>query len=316
MKANSLKLSFVIPCYRSENIVMSVVNEIVEKMKERSDYTYEIIMINDQSPDNVWQVIKKAAQENPCITVIDLAKNVGKHAALMAGYSICSGDIVVCVDDDSQCPLDCLWELLAPIVEQDYDVSIAKYSQKKQSGLKNFGSVVNDLMLRKLLSKPKDLQVSNFFAFKKYICEEMLRYQNPYPYIIGLYLRSTSRIINVPMEERERESGTGGYTFRKSVALWMDGFTAFSIKPLRFSTFCGFLFAAIGFFYAIIVVLRKLIYPEIMIGYSSLMAALLFIGGMLMLMLGLIGEYLGRIYISINNSPQYVIREMYRKGDE
>ncbi len=316
MNTDGLKLSFVIPCYRSEEIVMNVINEIAGKMKERQELSYEIIMVNDRSPDNVWQVMKQAAQDNPLIVAIDLAKNVGKHAALMAGYSMCTGDIIVCVDDDSQCPLDCLWELLSPILKEDYDISIAKYSQKKQSGLKNFGSAVNDFMLQKLLSKPKDLQVSNFFAFKKYICDEMLRYKNPYPYIIGLYLRSTSRIVNVTMEERERESGEGGYTFRKSVALWMDGFTAFSVKPLRFSTFCGFLFAAMGFLYALIVVVRKIIYPEIMIGYSSLMAAILFIGGMLMLMLGLIGEYLGRIYISINNSPQYVIREIYRKGKE
>ena len=311
-----MKFSFVIPCYRSEMLVMNVIHEIEEKMAEKEEYAYEIITINDQSPDNVWQVIKNAAEENDNITAIDLAKNVGKHAALMAGYSVCTGDIIVCVDDDSQCPVNCLWELIQPIIEEDYDVSIAKYDEKKQSGLKNLGSAANDFMLRKLLAKPKDLQVSNFFAFKKYICEEMLRYKNPYPYIIGLYLRSTSRIINVPMEERARESGTTGYTFRKSVALWMDGFTAFSVKPLRISTFCGFFCAAAGFIYAAVVVIRKLLYPEIMIGYSSMMAALLFIGGMIMMMLGLIGEYIGRIYISINSSPQYVIREICKKGED
>ncbi len=310
------KLSFVIPCYRSELMVMNVVEEIREKMTERQELGYEIVMINDQSPDNVWSVIKKAAEEDSAITVIDLAKNVGKHAALMAGYSVCTGDIIVNVDDDSQCPLNELWELLKPIFEEDYDISIAQYSEKKQSRLKNFGSWVNDFMLRKLLNKPKDLYISNFWAVKKYICDEMLRYKNPYPYVIGLYLRSTNRIANVPMEERDRESGTSGYTFRKSLTLWLDGFTAFSVKPLRFSTFMGFFFAGAGFIYAAVTVIRKLLRPEIMVGYSSLMAVLLFIGGMLMLMLGLIGEYLGRIYISINNSPQYVIREVYHKEDE
>lgn len=310
-----MKLSFVIPCYRSEDIVMHVVQEIREKMLERPEYLYEIILINDQSPDNVWQVIKEAALSDACIKAINLARNVGKHAALMAGYAECKGDIVVNLDDDSQCPLDCLWDLLKPIVEDDYDVSIAKYKEKKESAFKRFGSQVNDIMLQFMLQKPKDLQVTNFFAFRKYIGDEMLRYQNPYPYIIGLYLRSTSRIINVPMEQRERESGVSGYTFRKSVSLWLNGFTAFSIKPLRFATCCGFFFSVIGFIYAFITVIRKMIHPEIAYGYSSTMAVILFIGGMLMLMLGLIGEYLGRIYISINNSPQYVVREICSKGE-
>lgn len=310
------KLSFVIPCYRSEFMVMNAVKEIQEKVAERKEFDYEIIMVNDQSPDNVWTVIKKAAEEDSSITAIDLAKNVGKHAALMAGYSVCTGDIIISIDDDSQCPLNFLWDLLRPILVDDFDISIAKYSRKKQSRIKNFGSTVNDYMLRKLLGKPKELQISNFFAVKRYICDEMLKYKNPYPYVIGLYLRSTSRIANVPMEERSRESGTSGYTFRKSLALWLDGFTAFSVKPLRFSTFLGFLFSGAGFIYAAVTVIRKIVQPEIMVGYSSIMAVLLFIGGMLMLMLGLIGEYLGRIYISINNSPQYVIREIYRQEEE
>ena len=136
----------------------------------------------------------------------------------------------------------------------------------------------------------------------------MLKYQNPYPYVDGLFLRTTSKIVNVPMEERDRLYGTSGYTFIRSLKLWLNGFTAFSVKPLRIATAFGMLLSILGFFVALYTVFRKILNPEILAGYSSLMAVLLMIGGIIMMLLGLIGEYVGRIYISINNSPQYVIR--------
>lgn len=303
------KLSFMIPCYRSEHIISSVIEEIISIMDEKADYDYEIITINDDSPDDVLSVLRREAERFPMVKVIDLAKNMGKHAALMAGYSKATGDIIVGVDDDGQCPIECLWQLIKPL-EQGFDVSIACYPEKKQSKLKNFGSRVNHWMSCILLEKPKQLQMSNFYAMKRFICKEILRYQNPYPYIDGLILRSTRKIQNVDMEERERVSGSSGYTFRKSLSLWLNGFTAFSVKPLRIATVTGAACAFLGFLCGMWVIIRKICYPEILAGYSSMMALLLFIGGMIMLMLGLIGEYIGRIYISINHSPQYVIREM------
>lgn len=144
---------------------------------------------------------------------------------------------------------------------------------------------------------------------RRFVCDELIRYRNAYPYIDGLFLRTTSNIVNVKMEERERLSGTTGYTFMKSLKLWVNGFTAFSVKPLRLATLLGFIVALLGFAFGIYIVVRKIMNPAMLIGYSSLMTVLLCIGGIVMLLLGVIGEYVGRIYISINNSPQYVIRE-------
>ena len=305
-----MTISFVIPCYRSEKTVSSVIDEILHKMNERREKTFEIIAINDQSPDRVLDVLKEYAKKIPCIKVIDLAKNMGKHAALMAGYSFAVGDIVVNLDDDGQCPLNNLWELLQPL-EQGYDVSFAAYPQKKESLFKRFGSRLNDLMARSLIGKPKGVQITNFSAMKRFVVNEILQYHNPYPYIDGLILRTTLKIANVTMEERNRESGTSGYTFRKSLALWINGFTAFSVKPLRLADMLGIFIAVIGFAFTLIIIIRKVIDPTVAIGYSSTMAVILFIGGMIMLLLGVLGEYIGRIYISLNNSPQYVIRETY-----
>lgn len=304
-----MRISFTIPCYRSENTVESVVEEIINKMKERSNLDYEIIAVNDSSPDNVWSVIKKLSEENPKIKAINLAQNVGKHAALMAAFSVATGDIVVGVDDDGQCPVDKLWDLLAPL-DEGYDMAMAQYPQKVQSGFKNFGSKVNDAMVRFLIGKPKGMVFSNFTARKKFICDEIIKYKNPYPYLEGLTLRTTQNIALVPMEERKRQVGTSGYTLRKSLALWVNGCTAFSVKPLRLATILGLIFSFIGFIVGIYMVISRLLNPGMVAGYASLMAVLLFIGGIIMMLLGVIGEYLGRIYICINNSPQYVIREM------
>lgn len=303
------KISFVIPCYGSENTIEFVINEIIENVEKRKEFDYEIITVNDASPDKVIDVLKKIADKNSRVKVLDLAKNFGKHSAVMAGFSVVSGDYIVCLDDDGQCPMDRLWDLLDPILEDKTDYTMADYAKKKQSGFKNFGSAINSFMSRVLINKPKNLNFTNFKAMKRYIVDEMLRYDNPYPYIEGLTLRTTRNIVTVPMEERERYAGVGNFNFRKSMSLWMNGFTAFSVKPLRIATVVGLICAFIGFVFGIIVVARKIFNPAVAMGYSSTMAVILFIGGMIMLMLGLIGEYIGRIYISLNNSPQYVVRE-------
>ncbi len=309
-------LSFVIPCYGSEKTIEYVVNGIVDKVAERDDYDYEIITINDSSPDNVISVLKNLASNNRKIKVIDLAKNFGKHSALMAGFSVVKGDIVVSLDDDGQCPIDQLWAMTDPILNESYDITLAAYHKKMQSGFKNFGSSVNSLMSRVLLEKPKDLQFANYYAIKRFIIDEIIRYKNPYPYMEGLLLRSSRRIKNVFMEENKRaDDGKGYFNLKKSLSLWINGFTAFSVKPLRIASLIGTLSAFSGFVYGLVIIIRKLFFDNIaMLGYSSILAVILFIGGLLMLLLGLIGEYIGRIYISINNSPQYVVREYINCG--
>ncbi len=309
-------ISFVIPCYASEGSIALVMDEIRTTMAQRPDYDYEIVAVNDCSPDGVMTVLRAEAAKDQKVKVVDLSKNGGRHCALMAGFHVACGDYVVCIDDDLQCPTERIWDLLAPLESGEYDVSIAKYRKKKQSVFKNFGSRVHDRVSNWLLGKNKELKFSNFSAMRRFIRDEVTRYRNPYPYISGLMLRATNRVVNVEMEERERTIGSGHYTFKKSFALWMNSFTAFSVKPLRISTACGCICALLGLAVAVYTVVHKLLNPAIPAGYSSLMAAVLFIGGMILFMLGLIGEYVGRIYISINNSPQFVVRETLNLDQE
>ncbi len=308
---NEGKLSFVIPCYGSEKTIVPVVEEIVREMRTHAITDYEITCVNDCSPDGVWGVLMDLCDTYPAVRAVDFAKNMTRIPAVMAGLAQSSGDIMIVLDDDGQCPMDRIMDLIAPL-SRGYDVALARYPEKKQSRFKNFGSRVNARMTEIMLEKPREMQFSNFIAIRRYVVDEILRYTNPYPYMTGLLLRTTSRIVNVDMEERARISGTTTYTFKKLVALWMNGFTAFSIKPLRIASVVGAATAAVGFLWGIVTVLRKIINPSnILAGYSSTMAVVLFVGGMLMLMLGLVGEYVGRIYISINKSPQYVIRSVY-----
>ena len=310
-------LSFVIPCYRSEETIEKVCAEIAETMALRPEYDYEIIAVNDSSPDAVLRVLKRMAADDPRLRVIDLAKNFGKHSAMMAGFSFVRGEYVVNLDDDCQCPVCELWKLMDAITEEDFDCATAVYAKKKEAAWKLLGSRVNAAMVNWLIEPPNGVTLENFFVIKRYVCDEILRYPNPYPYVSGLVLRATHRIKMIPMEERERgDNKATGFTFKKSFALFSNGLTAFSVKPLRIASVVGILFALIGFVYGLIVIVRRLVNPAIPMGYSSIMAVQLFTSGVIMLLLGVIGEYLGRIYISLNRSPQYVIRETINTDDD
>lgn len=303
------KLSFVIPCYGSETTIEIVVNEIRETLKQRPEYDYEIILVNDCSPDRVWPRIRALALADSHITGIDLAKNFGQHAALMAGYRHCTGDLIISLDDDGQTPA-CELFTLVDKMKEGWDVVYASYAHKMHSGFRNFGTWMNERMTESLIGKPKGLRVTSYFIMRRFIADEILRYENAYPYIEGLIFRATRNIANVPVTHHERMVGESGYTFSKLLALWFNGFTAFSVKPLRIATFCGSACACIGFLYGIYVVIRKLVDSSIEMGWSSIIASIFSLGGLILIMLGMIGEYIGRIYISINNAPQYTIRQV------
>ena len=310
-------ISFVIPCYRSSQTLPGVIQEIKDTMKTLKNYEYEIVLVNDSSPDDTFCVITGLCRENDNITGINLAKNFGQHAALMAGFHYVKGDVVVCLDDDGQTPACEVGRLLAGI-EEGADVVYAKYNHKHHSGFRNFGSRVNEVMTRIMLGKPKDLYVSSYFAAKRFVVDEMIRYEYAYPYVIGLVLRTTKNIVNVEIDHRDRQAGESGYTLKKLLGLWFNGFTAFSVKPLRVATVTGTICALCGFAYGIYTIIKKIFIqpPDLVIGFSALMSVIVFMGGMLMLMLGLVGEYMGRMYVSMNNSPQYVIREIVGNGKE
>ncbi|MGN0982758.1 MAG: glycosyltransferase family 2 protein [Candidatus Limivicinus sp.] len=306
-------VSFVIPCYCSEKTIAPVLDEIRSAMRELAQYDYEVILVNDGSPDNTFDTIRDLANRDEHVTAVDLARNFGQQSAIMSGLSHSSGDYVVCLDDDGQTPANEVGKLLSKL-EEGYDVVYASYDHKQHSRFRNWGSWVNSKMTEIMLGKPRNLALTSYFAVKRFIVLEMLKYKHSFPYSEGLVLRSTRRICNVPVNHRQRQEGKSGYTLGKLIALWMNGFTSFSVKPLRLATYLGAFSALLGFLYAIVIVIKHFVDSSIPEGWSSTVALQLVLGGIILVVLGLIGEYIGRIYICINASPQFVEREVVKKG--
>ena len=307
-------VSFVIPCYRSEHTITSVVDEVRRTMPTLPGYDYEIVLVNDCSPDGTFRVIRELAENDARITAVDLAKNFGQHAALMAGFHHCAGDIVVCLDDDGQTPADEVGKLLSKL-EEGYDVVYASYDHKQHASWRNWGTKLNNKMTEIMLGKPKELSIPSYLAARRFVIDEMLSYTHCYPYVDGLILRTTRSICNVPVTHRAREDGESGYTLVKLIGLWMNGFTSFSVKPLRIASYCGAAAAVAGFIYFIIILIKHFVDSSIPEGWASTMAMMLLLGGVVLLVLGMIGEYIGRIYMCINASPQFVERQVIRKKD-
>ena len=311
------KISFVIPCYNSTHTIAAVVKEIQQVMEEKmNQYDYEIILVNDGSPDGTtYNAILDLVEKEKYIKGINLSRNFGQPSAVMAALNRVTGDYVVCGDDDGQTPFLELPKLFEKI-QEGYDLVEAKYAvREKRSLFRKFGTLVNESMATWLITKPKGLELTTYWVIRRFVADEMIAYPNPYPYLGGLMLRTTQNACNVEVTHRERLSGSSGYSLKKMIELWLNGFTSFSVKPLRVMSWIGILVAVTGFLYGFVIIVEKMLGYNIQAGYSSLMAVMLFMFGVLFFFMGLLGEYVGRIYISLNRAPQFVVKD-YRESKE
>ena len=306
------KVSITIPCYRSQDTIVKLTDKIREQFKAHKDYDYEIILVNDCSPDNTFQVISDLARKDEHIIAYDLSKNFGESSALMAAFSKSMGDYVVRMDDDGEHDPKYLFDLINKL-EEGYDYVCAEFIHYHHSLYKRIGSKFNYWFLTKMMDIPKGSIMSSYNVCRKYVIDAILTYTNPRPYIDGMVWAVTTKTASVPIEHGYRYAGESGYDLKKSISLWINGVTSFSAKPLRMASFSGFIFAFAGFLIGLMAVFDKLIHPEVEAGWTSMFAMMLFMGGFIMIFLGLIGEYVGRGYLISNHIPQYVIREEVRK---
>lgn len=305
-------ISIVIPCYRSEKTIGKVVDEIKQAFLSQSEYDYEIILVNDCSPDNAINEIRRLCKDNKKITGVNLSRNYGQASAKLASLEHINGDVAVFMDDDGQHPAKGIFALVEKIRE-GYDVVYAHFQQKKHSLFKRATSSLQRNLAIWAGNSPKGIYGSSFLAYSRFIVNSLKNYKSPFVSIGGYLMRITTRFANVEMEHRERIEGTSGYNFRKLFNLWLNTITNFSIVPIRLASIIGFVCAFIGLVFGSATVIRKFIQPEIAAGYTSTIAVLFFVGGIIMLILGFLGEYIGRIYMSISNAPQYTIREVINK---
>ena len=309
------KISVVIPCYKCEDTILYVINEIVKTMQEHQHESFEVILVDDGSPDNTFSVLEKAASQNKHLIAVELSRNFGQHSALMAAYSFVTGDYIVGMDDDGEHDPRDMFKLIDKL-QEGFDYVCASFGTENKSLYKRLGSKLNNWMATNFIGKPHDAIFSSYYVMRRFVVDKILETHNPNPYIGGMIVSVTQKLAYISLEKHCRISGESGYHFRNSVALWINGVTAFSIKPLRCAMFIGTIISIIGFFLAIFFMLRKILVSDISPGFTSIISVICIIGGLDMIILGMIGEYVGRIYMICNHIPQYSVRKIVKKDIE
>jgi len=304
---SQLKISVVVPVYNSEDCLAELARSLTDVL-DNSGKSYEIILVNDCSLDHSWQNITRLCDVYGKLKGINLRRNFGQDSAIMAGLNYSSGESIIIMDDDLQHdPADI--RLLLGGLEKGHDVCYARFNSKKQSRFKNFGSWLNDKVANVILKKPKEIYLSPYKAIKRGVVDEIVNYDGPYPYVDGLLFRVTRNITQVTVEHHERCAGEGNYNLIKSVRVWLRLATNFSVTPLRIATFLGFMSSGIGFILALYFVYRKLMGSP-PAGWASLIVVVLFLGGIQLITTGIIGEYVGRLFLHHSKEPQFVVGDM------
>lgn len=301
------RVSIVIPVYRSAQILPLLVEKIYTEMREEGlDTSFELLLVNDASPDNSWQAIRSLAAAHPFVKGISLRRNFGQHNAIMAGLNHADGEFVVLMDDDLQHPPHAIGDIVHALNE-GYDVCYTNYLNRQHALWKKLGSQFNDWVATRLLGKPKGLYLSSFKGLRREVVQEVIRYDGPYAYVDGLILDVTRSITTIAIAHQARHEGEGNYNLRRSISLWMKMATSFSVLPLRLATYAGFALAALSLIMIAFIVAERLLHPDYPRGWASLIATILFIGGIQTLCIGMIGEYLGRAYLRLNHKPQFIV---------
>lgn len=310
MMTPPLALSFVIPLYNSEETIRPLVKEIEALTIEGG---HEIVLVNDGSRDRTVEVCRELIREALIPTIlVNHARNFGEHNAVLSGWREARGGYVVNLDDDGQNPPKEAVRLWQRAKDGDLDVVFGHYETKQHSLWRNFGSWFTNRMTDWALDKPKGFYLSSFRCVSSFITKEVVSHAGPFPYIDGLLLQVTQRIGSLTVSHAAREAGESGYTLRRLVRLWMSAWINFSVLPLRIATLLGMVLAVLGLASLAVVAWLRFNHEGPAFGWGSLMAALLVFSGTQLLILGVIGEYIGRMFISVNRRPQSVVREVIR----
>lgn len=307
MLEENMLVSVVIPCYYSQATIGKVVELVMAEFEQKENYTCDFVLVNDGSKDGTYQEIQRLASVYPNVRGVNLMRNFGQHNALMAGLSYADGDYILGMDDDMQTHPSQIFKLIHKI-EEGYDLVYGVYPSRKNSWLKNFSSKLNEVTSRIMLNRPKEISSSNFWIITNAVKEEVVKYTSFNPYIDGVFYRVTHNIGNVEVEHFKREQGTSNYTFRKLLNLWL-AYWNFSVIPLRISFFLGLFSGAAGVLIAVLVVINKLLHPSVPVGWSSSLCVSVLFFALILMVLGIIGEYLGKMILILNNTPQYIVRE-------
>jgi undecaprenyl-phosphate 4-deoxy-4-formamido-L-arabinose transferase len=304
-----IEISVVVPVYRSSATLATLVARL-RTVLDTTGHRYEIVLVDDGSPDDSWQVLQRLQSEYAGeVTAVQLMRNFGQHNALMCGFRHSSGKYVVTIDDDLQNPPEEIPRLLAALDGRQLDVVYGRYRSKKHAIGRNVGSRVVNAFFRTVFRIP--VTVSSFRAVRREVIDPILSYTLNFTHIDGLLAWNTQRFGEVDVDHQPRGDGRSGYTLTKLVALALNLFTNFSVLPLQIASATGFLAAAaglaVGAYYLVEYLLSNIAVP----GYASTIVAVLVLGGLQLLSLGMIGEYVGRLHLNMNRKPQYTVRQVF-----
>lgn len=309
--APAFALSIVVPVYNGATSVPTLV-EALAKLTVPGGH--EIVLVNDCSPDNSLDVCRELCRRNAvALTVVNLARNFGEHNAVMAGLSHARGEYIINMDDDLQNPPEEVVRLWQYAKDNRYDVVYTYYADKQHAAWRNLGSRFTNWCADHLLDKPKGLYLSSFRCMSAFVARQILIHTGPFPYVDGLIMQVTQNIGRLQVQHLARAEGRSNYTIRRLVRLFMSMFLNFSVMPLRLGTLTGFVMAGLGLLVFIYILIEALAgrTPQ---GYASVMAAILVLAGVQLIMLGLVGEYLGRLFLTVNRKPQFVVRDVERNA--
>jgi len=302
-----VEISIVIPVYNSATNLVELHNQLEVQLK---NILFELILVNDQSEDNSWIVIEKLSGKYSNVIGVNLRKNCGQDSSIFAGLHYASGKYVVIMDDDLQHSPSDVVNLYQSVTSDDYDVCYANFNKKKQAIWKNIGSWLNGKISEVIINKPKEIYLSPFKIVKKEVVDEIKETNYLYPYIDGIIFSITNNITQVDVQHYDRFNGVSNYTLLESFKVFMKLATGFSVFPLRVASVLGALVSMLGFilgFYFIVMYFINNTSPE---GWTSIIVVILFLGGVLLMSLGVLGEYLGRLYLSVNKNKFYSVKSV------
>jgi glycosyltransferase involved in cell wall biosynthesis len=290
-------LSVVIPVYHGAVTITKLVETVQEQLKA---YAFEIILINDGSKDNSEQVCISLSEQYKNISFLSLRKNFGEFNAVMCGLNYAKGEYTVIIDDDFQNPPSEIIKLLNTTQQGNFDVVYGQYDEKKHHLVRNFGSWLVNQVTTSLFKKPQDLYLSSFKIIKKEVVEEICKYKGPYPYLDGLIFNITDNVGKITVIHNDRHHGESNYTAKKLASLFLNIIFGYSLLPVRLSLFLGMLSTFLAIVLSILQLFSVIDYP--------IRLVVLFFGGIQLISIGIVGEYIGKTFLTQGNTPQYTLK--------
>ncbi|MED3942100.1 glycosyltransferase family 2 protein [Priestia megaterium] len=306
-----VKYSIVVPVYNEEEVIHETYRRLTEVMHSTKE-AYELLFVNDGSRDRTAEIIKEYSEQDPAVVLLDFARNFGHQIAITAGMDYARGEAVVVIDADLQDPPELILEMIEKW-KQGFDVVYAKRTKRKgETYFKKQTAAMFYRILRAMTDIDIPLDTGDFRLLDRKVCNQMNSIQEKNRFVRGLVSWVGFKQIAVEYERDERLAGESKYPLKKMLKLSMDGITSFSYKPLKLASYAGVTLSGIGFIYLLVVLYLKLFTDSTITGWSSLIVIQLFFSGIILIILGMIGEYIGRIYDETKNRPLYIVREKYQ----